>query len=144
MSILSMAFDAETNFRVIFLSFPPWSGLDDDDYGRMLCDITAPNVRAGGRLCWNGTHVNIYPFALTSASTRFSRHGTPVWKFGEGKKKRKRDRVLLISRHCLRVPTAKTSTTATSPRLSYLFSYFFFYFFTMMKMYCWRLYGDRL
>jgi hypothetical protein len=26
MSILSMAFDAETNFRVIFLSFPPWSG----------------------------------------------------------------------------------------------------------------------
>lgn len=70
------------------------------------------------------------PFALTSASTRFSRHGTPVWKSGEGKKeKRKRDRVLLISRHCQkRVPTTKTSTTATSPRLSYLFSYVFLLF----------------
>lgn len=28
------------------------------------------------------------PFALTSASTRFSRHGTPVWKSGEGKKEK--------------------------------------------------------
>lgn len=71
---------------------PPLVWLDDDDYGRMLCDITAPNVRAGGRSAPLKWHTREY-LSLSRWRARphvFQDTAHLYGSSGRGKKKKKK------------------------------------------------------